>query len=298
MKKLSLVTGASVGVGILSWKSSKTLEKSLQSYEQIGFKDFFDEVKIVFQEISLADKQLACKYKYNYVGSKENLGIQRGHQLICDNITTDYILILENDNLAIETSSIAHKRLLQALKLLENGTIDIMRLRHRWQFGEGFSLDKYLKYYTVENLHEKYCHDSPHCSYMHTIIKPIKRFLRPKKAKRVCGYGIYYEKYPHKLFPKYIKKIDDEVYSVSSAVMNWTNQSVLLRRDLYKKLLEFATKNPSSRAANGFQDLEKPLNSKWWREQNFKIGISDGIFTHNRFDDSWRKSHHAFNKNI
>lgn len=297
-EKLSSIVKCTVGVGILSWKSHETLEKSLQSYEKIGFKDFFDQAKIIFQEFSLEDKKLAEKYGYEYVGTKENLGIQHGHKLIYENITTDYVLVLENDNPVIEDSSTSFHRLLQAVELLENGTIDLMRLRHRWKFGESFSLEKYLQYFDVQNLHEKYCHDSIVEHSLDSFIKPIKRFLRPDKADRLAGYSLYFEKYPEKIFPKFIKKIEDELFSVSSYIMPWTNQSVLLKRRFYGELLEYADKNPSSRTANGFQDLEKPLNSKWWRDQNYQIGIGEGIFTHNRFDDSWRKSHQAFNENI
>lgn len=298
MQKLSNILNCTVGVGILSWKSHKTLEKSLQSYEKIGFKNLFDEVKIIFQEIGLEDEELAKKYGYDYVGTKENLGIQRGHNLIHDNIDTDYILVLENDNPLIEDGSVVFDRLIQSLQLLENGSIDMMRLRHRWKFGEGFSLEKYLNYFEVQELHEKYCSDKIALNSFNKFIKPIKRFLRPQKANRVSGYSLYYEKYPEKVFPKYVKKIDNELFAVDSYIMTWTNQSVLLKRKFYCELLKYADEHPSSRTANGFPDFEKPLNSLWWREQSYKIGVGEGIFTHNRFDDSWRKEHHAYNKTI
>lgn len=295
IEKLSLKLNGTVGVGILSWKSHKTLEKSLQSYEKIGFKNFFDEVKIIFQEISDEDKKLAEKYGYDYVGIEKNVGIQGGHNLICENLDTDYILVLENDNPIVEPLDIVNRRLLTSLKLLENDTIDIMRLRHRWNFGEGFSLEKYLNFFRIQNIHENYNYIEIKNSFIINMFKYIKRILRPEKAKRLAGYSLYCEKYPEIIFPQYIKKLDEELYCVSSTIMTWTNQSVLLKRVLYKKLLDFANEHPSSRAANGFQDLEKPLNSKWWRSQEYKIGVGEGIFSHDRFDDSWRKSHQAYN---
>ena len=294
-QKFSDFFNVTVGVGILSWKSHKTLEKSLQSYEKIGFKDFFDEVKIIFQEISEEDKKLAEKYGYDYVGTEKNLGIQEGHNLICENMKTDYVLVLENDNPVVENKETVYKRLFQALELLENNTIDIMRLRHRWNFGEGFGLKKYLDFFNIKKLHKNYNYIEPKSSLINSFIKYFKRFLRPDKAKRLAGYSLYCEKFPDRLFPKYIHKLDDELYSVSSNIMAWTNQSVLLKRELYEKLLKYANEHPSSRDANGFQDLEKPLNCKWWREHDYKIGVGEGIFSHNRFDDSWKKSHPAFN---
>jgi len=287
-----------IGVGILSWKSHRTLERSLESYEEIGFKEYFDEVKIIFQEITPEDKELAHKYGYDYVGTDTNLGIQHGHKLIHDNLSTDYVLVLENDNPIIVDNDTFKKRLSQSIEHLENGNIDVMRLRHRWNFGEAFSLEKYINYYDVQKIHEKYSSNKINSSMFISLKKSIKRFFRPEKALRIAGYSMYFEKEPQKVFPKYIKKIDDEIFSVDSYILTWTNQSALLKRKFYGELLDYAYSHPSSRTANNFQDLEKPLNCKWWREQNYKIGVCEGIFTHNRFDDSWRKTHHAYNKGI
>ena len=288
----------SIGMGILSWKSHKTLEKSLESYEKIGLKNLFDEVKIIFQEITEDDKKLAQKFGYDYVGTKDNLGIQHGHKLIHDNLSTDYVLVLENDNPVIVDSETLKHRLSKSIEHIENGNIDIMRLRHRWNYGEGFSLEKYTEYYDVQKLHEKYSSEAIISSFFSSFKKTIKRFLRPEKALRIAGYSLYFEKEPEKVFPLYIKKIDDEIFSVSSNILTWTNQSAFLKRKFYGELIDYAYANPSSRTSNNFQDLEKPLNCKWWRNQNYKIGVCEGIFTHNRFDDSWRKTHHAYNKGI
>ncbi|MGB5792451.1 hypothetical protein [Poseidonibacter sp.] len=298
IEKNSSLKDVTIGVGILSWKSHKTLEKSLQSYEKVGFKELFDEVKIIFQEISPEDKALAEKYGYDYVGTDNNLGIQHGHKLIHDNLSTDYVIVLENDNPVIVDTKTLKERVLNSLKHLESGKIDVMRLRHRWNFGEGFSLEKYTEYYEIENLHDKYSSDKIQSSVFSSFTKKLKRIFRPEKALRIAGYSLYFEKEPEKIFPLYIKKIDDEIFSVSSNILTWTNQSAFLKRKFYGELIDYAYSNPSSRTSNSFQDLEKPLNVKWWRDQNYKIGVCEGVFTHNRFDDSWRKSHHAYNKSI
>lgn len=297
-KKLSSGFDGTIGVGILSWRSHETLKKSLQSYEKIGFKNLFDKHKIIFQEMSKKDEYIANEYGYDYVGTRKNKGIQAGHRLIFENLSTDYVLILENDNPIIETFDICYQRLSQAIKYLENGKIDMMRLRHRWNFGEGFSLEKYLKYYTILKPHEKYNYTHNNDSSFSSFIKYFRRLMRPSKAIRISGYSLYVEENPEILFPNFIKKIDEDFFVVSSYIMPWTNQSVLIKRELYGELLKYAYNNPSSRTANGFQDLEKPLNCRWWRNKKFKIGVSEGIFTHNRFDDSWRRSHKAFNKEL
>lgn len=298
IEKVLKKRSVTIGLGILSWKSHKTLEKSLESYEKINLKNIFDEVKIIFQEITEEDKKLAKKYGYNYVGTHNNLGIQYGHKLIHDNLSTDYVVVLENDNPVIVDRETFKQRIENSIVYLENNEIDLMRLRHRWDFGEGFSLDKYTDFYEVKNLHEKYSSNKIISTFFTPVIKLFKRFIRSEKALRIAGYSLYFEKEPQKIFPKYIKKIDEEIFSVDSYILTWTNQSVLLKRKFYGELIDYAYANPSSRTSNNFQDLEKPLNCKWWREQNYKIGVCEGIFTHNRFDDSWRKTHHAYNKGI
>lgn len=296
--KLSDKLGSTVGVGILSWKSHKTLERSLQSYEKVGFKELFDEVKIIFQEISADDIALANKYGYDYVGTEKNLGIQHGHKLIYENLNTDFVLVLENDNPIVENELVIQQILEKSMNFLRQNKIDVMRLRHRWNFGESFSLEKYLNYYNVTKLHPNYIFDELDTNKKDSFSKFFKKIFRKEKALRVAGYGLYFEQNPHEVFPEFVEKVEDEIYIVNSRILTWTNQSVLLKREFYGKLLEYSYKNPSSRTANGFQDLEKPLNSKWWRTRNFKIGICNGLFTHNRFDDSWRKSHQAFNSDI
>ena len=177
IEKISTKTNVTIGVGILSWKSHQTLERSLQSYEKIGFKNLFDEVKIIFQEITTEDKRLAEKYGYDYVGTEKNLGIQNGHKLIHDNLSTEYILVLENDNPIIVNNRTLRERIFKSIEHLENGNIDVMRLRHRWNFGEGFSLEKYTEYYEIEKLHEKYSADEVKSNIFSSAIKAIKRFL-------------------------------------------------------------------------------------------------------------------------
>ena len=293
-QKLSTGKNYTVGVGILSWRAHQTLEKSLQSYAKIGFKEFFDEFKIIFQEVSDQDIALAKKYGIDYIGLPENVGIQEGQRQINENIQTDYVLILENDNPVIEDAETSFMRLSQALDHLEQNNLDIMRLRHRWNFGEAFCIFKYSRYHPIRELHESFCHPKQIINDPLTI-KWLRRTFRPFKKIRICGRAVYFEKNPHKIFPKYIKKLDKELFSVDSKVLFWTNQCVLLNRDVHRKILDYADAHPTKRTTVGFQYLEANMDCSWWKQQHFKIGVGTGIFTHARFDDSWREEHWAFN---
>jgi len=277
-----------VGLGITSWKSYKTLKKTLDSYLNVGLFDFFDKSLIWFQDISEKDVDIAKEYKIDYAGGP-NCGIAEGMRNLSKLLNTDFVLFLENDCAVIEDAGEIKKQLTSALNLLEKRDIDIMRLRHRWEFGEGFSIHKYSRYFPLyekdENfIHEEYINKAPN------FWKAVRRFFRSSKAEKLLGRSVYFEKNPHELFSKYIKKDEEnQMFIIDSAVMNWTNQSVLCKKNFFLNvLMPYVDQYPCKRTSNGFQSPERALNSEWWREQHFKISVGRGLFTHARFDDSWR----------
>ena len=115
-------------------------------------------------------------------------------------------------------------------------------------------------------------------------IRHLARFIQPWKARRLIGMSVYLEKYPEKKHPRYIKKLEEDFYIVDSCAMNWTNQSILTTKKFFLEMLDYSDAHPRRRTVNGMQDIEKPLNCHWWRSQHFKIGMSCGLFTHQRLD--------------
>src|SRR5258708_7652252 len=84
-------------IAILSWGSHKTLENTLQSYKKYDLPIYDPERIIFFQEISGADTKLAKRYHYDYIGTKENVGIAEGYRRLVERATGDLFLFLEND---------------------------------------------------------------------------------------------------------------------------------------------------------------------------------------------------------
>ena len=81
--------------------------------------------------------------------------------------------------------------------------------------------------------------------------------------------------------------------------MNFSEQPLLISKSLYLSLSDWCRAHPRHRRINGAPVMEHALNSRWWRGRHFKVGFCDeGVFTHNRFDDSWRPEHAAFNAAI
>ena len=274
----------SVGVAILSWKSPITVKNTIESYSKVSLFDLFDDSVLCFQEVSQEDIDLAKTSGVRYVGTDSNRGIQGAFRLGYESLDTDYILILENDCSIVESQQVVRQQLEEATQLLEEDIVDLVRLRSRFNPGYGGErvVRMYSRFFNVDKTHKNFqYHDALDNSS--SLIKWMRRTLRPGKARRWSGRSVYVEQNPEKLFPKYISAYKNALI-VDSHILPWTNQPTLVSRKFFGSLLEFADANPRSRTVNGFQDLEKPLNCKWWRDSGFRIGIVDGIFTHNRLD--------------
>ncbi len=294
-----MINNKTISLGILSWKSPKTLEKTLTSYEKQNLFSLFDENIIYFNQISENDKKIAKKFNLQYYGNKENLGFLGGMENLAKSMKCEYLLMLQNDCPIVEDFKEAEKQITEAIQILEDNKINIMRLRHRFKVGEGFNdVENYLKYYPAVKIDKNFIEEEYSIlqkNFKNNFKKNILRILRPFKKKQVIGRSIYIEESPDLLFPKYIKKYKD-IFIVDSAVINFTEQSFLVKKDFLMYLINYIKKHPKKRTLNGFQVPEIILNCFWWRHQHFKIGVGKGLFTHNRFDGSFRKNHIAYDE--
>lgn len=266
-----------IGVGVLSWKAPKTVERTLSGYGT--FPQVFSEFKVFFQECSCEDLAVARRYGVTAVGRPDNIGIQSGMRWVVENLSSEYVLYLENDfNLSVPMET-AVGEIARAHRWLASGRIDIVRLRSRFDPGEPCGdPEKYSSVFVPSDI-------DPRFRQHHRLVKanPLIRFFRPFKARRVASRAAYVERDPAGLFPKVFSR-EPEGLVTTSAYLNWTNNPVLMRRDIFLMIADYADAHPSSRTVGGFQDFEKPLNCLWWRRQKLRIGLPDGIFTHNRID--------------
>jgi|GEM_PF-754964 len=282
-----------VGVGILSWKSYETLQNSLQSYPP-EFLRFFQENMIYFSDLSHKDIEIAEKFGWNHCGG-ENKGIAAGMKNLAQNIHTDYILLLQNDNPLCIKPDLAIKQIEQVVDLLEHGQADLARMRHRWNVGEGFcDVNKYLKYYDTQNISSDYIPD--HHNHPKTTSSPfkklIRRLLKPSNAKRFQGRSIFIEENPDTIYPEAIQRKGD-FFILDSSVLDFTDQCLLISREKWLDhfIPHVEKKKCSIRSCNGFIAPELCINGRWWRKGNYKIIQGEGCFTHKRFDGSFRNNH-------
>lgn len=265
----------SLGLGILSWKGGDTLKISLESYRKENLFSLFDKTIIFLPEQQNYETQIAQEFNLEIYGHSENLGILGGFKALAMSITSDYILLLENDCPLIENFSEAQKQILFAKNLLETHQANVIRLRHREYAGQDWGVvRKYREYYPASN-----------APCLEKILCYLKRRLRPNKANRLKGWSIYApESKNTSLFPDIAHyDFDNDIYYVDSAYLPWTNQSILIKRDFFlNTIIKYAENAPTKRRINAFRNLEIEMNSHFWQQGKFKIAIPKGLFTHQR----------------
>jgi len=277
-----------ISLGMLSYKGPKTVDATLKSYAQAGFLDLFQEAKVFFQSYTEEDKRIADQNGIEHVGRIDNVGIQYGTRWVAENLTSDYILYVEMDNPLIVNAEKARAELEKGLALLKAGQVHALRYRSRFFPGEQFGdVRKYTTVYSPEEVDPRFSPtEEVFISDCSEFSRFLKRTFRPFYARKIIGRSLYVEKNPELRFPKYIQKTDQGIYIVDSAVINWTSQSFLTTRKFLLNLLDWGDAHlPSKKRFNhGFPTLEPQLNRSWWRRQHFKIGVTEGIFTHERID--------------
>lgn len=253
-------------IGILSWRAHSGLEAILSGYSEAGLWQHFDERLIWFQERNDQDEKLALRHNLPFDGTSDNQGILGGFRNLASAMTSDILLLLENDLPLIEGPEEVARQISTATEMLVSGEAQVVRLRHTRQPGQKFdTLAKYQRFHG------------------HGHMAALRRLVRPGKAKRLAGTALYAEITPSEKFPELIVKRPDGGWLISAACLPWTNQSIMVRRDFFlSEIIAHAEAHPSNRRVNGFPDIEKEWNTPRWRNSGWWIGATKGLFTHER----------------
>ena len=267
---MSATLPAPVALAMLSWKSRRTLRKTLLSMQKANLLPLFADAAVYFQEMDEHDKKLAAEFGMRAEGNGKNTGILQGMKAAATMARCDYVLYVENDCRVADdiTPETAQARISEALNHLLRGRVDYCRMEKRAD-DNGF---KHLRYFPSDGSAD-------------TAARKLRRLLRPAKARRMSGGAVFVSDAPEDIFPRVISRLGGKFWSVDSSAMNWSNRPVLYPRDWFlNEVVSYAESHPRTRTVNGFPDMEKELNCKWWREKSFRIGVCEGIFTHDRLD--------------
>ena len=267
----------SLGLGILSWRGYDSLKHSLCTYKKQNFFSLFDECRLFLPEMEQEGERIASEFGLSFSGSKDNLGILGGFESLALSMKSDFVLLLENDLPLIVNFDQARDELHRGLALLESGKVQVVRMRSREFPGQNFaSGDKYLRYYSSR---------TP--SIGERATKGMRRVMRPLKASRMIGGAPYVFAAPELRHPKEIVKDPDTgMLVISAAHIPWTNQSILIQKSFFlEKIIAYAKTASTKRRINGFRNLEIEMNSPYWRNSGWSVGLGAGILTHERKND-------------
>ena len=255
-----------------------------------------------FNEITDGDRALAAEFGVGCTGDARNLGIWNGMDECAKALSGDVILLLQNDCPVVATPEDTARYLEKGVELIRSGKADMIRLRHRFNQGDGISFRRFYGYWPVHEVDSRasryFDPRLPADAGRDTLRRRLMRLLRPLGARRRVIAAIHLEAHPELVYPKWISR-EGDFFLVDSEIVNFSEQPLLISKRLYLSLSDWCREHPRHRRINGAPVMEHALNSPWWRRQHFKIGFCDeGVFTHNRFDDSWRPGHAAFNAAI
>ena len=271
-----------ISLGLLSWRAHETLEKTLSTYGKL--RHLVDEAVIYFNEISASDREIAAKYGFTAAGSSENLGIFGGTYNLVKELKGDTIILVQNDNPVNVAPDVLASRLAAAKRLLDSGKADMVRLRDR--FDPTFSdRSKYLRFYPE---------DGESASFKLLL----RRFFRPFKAMRMKGRAPAALERPD-LRHGDIFSYEDGAFITDSRFTNYSDQPFMAPHSLVSELMEYANSHKEgSRTLNGRYVPEIIINGSYWRKRRIKVAISNGVFAHARYDDSFRTGNAAYNPAI
>jgi len=257
---------AGLGLGMLCWREFDTFEAALETYFERGFFDFFEEVKIYFNGLDDKAAAFADRMGVAYAGTTDNTGIIGGLKGAASSVSTDYVVLLENDLPLIETREVVEFELARALTALKANEVDVFRLRSRKYPGQKFPLNEKYRRYHAEGLGPM-----------------VRRLTRPGKAERLIGGACYEYDIPHERHSEIEPMEDGAWWRVGAPYLPWTNQSIMIERKFFlETIVAYAEAHPTTRGAGGMPNIEIEWNNSDWRRSGYRSGVSRGILTHER----------------
>ena len=268
-----------LSLGMLSWRAHETLRKTLSSYTHLL--PLVDEAVIYFNALTPEDKAIAEEFGFRAEGGPENLGILGGTLGLARCLKGDIVMLVQNDNPVNVQPNVLAARIEDAKRLLSSGAADMVRMRDR--FDPTFSDKmKYLQFWPADGAPD-------------TLSLKFRRLLRPFKAQRMIGRAPAELKDPAAAYPGIFKR-NGFAFITDSRHTNYSDQPFMASRALTLELLEYADAHKEhSRTLNGRPVPEIIINGHYWRKRKVRVAISEGIFTHARYDDSFRQDNAAYN---
>ena len=266
-----------IGLGILCWKSYDCLTAQLDTHKKNGFLELFDEKIVYFQEIDDEGRELANQYGLQAKGRIDNQGIYGGFRGMAESMSSEYVLLLENDHQITKGQESAIKQLNDGLKILKENKAVVV----------GYECVSQTHSRKAKNLYNRFYPDESANIIKKTIGK-IMRTIKAKKAKIMMTRAPYNIMQPENKLAQYKRDKETNFLLISSRHRTWSNRAFLINKNFFiNTILQQVEDSHIQRLINGYKDIQAQLNhSEWWKSQDYTIGIADpGMFTHLRIGD-------------
>lgn len=272
-----------ISLGILSWRAHKTLRKTLETLGVLL--PLVDEAVIFFNEITDEDRAIAKEFGFRAEGNPKNLGIMGGTEALMNVLKGDQVLYVQNDCPVCVAPELVKRRLLEASEAISSGLVHYVQLHDRLSDISAGN-EKLYTFYPPEGQPV-------------TWSQRFNRLFRPCKARRVRGRAIWSYEHPDKVFPGVYKRQGD-LFLTTSRHLTFSEQPYLASAKFISEIFDYCKAHRFDKHTldNGQPTAEIVLNGRWWKSHNYPIAVSEGIFAHARFDDSFRASNGAYNPNL
>lgn len=262
------MTPLPITISILTWKSPKTLQRTLQSLAPI--KDFFAERLVICQESDPEEIAISETYGFTPVKLKENVGIQNGLVECVRRARHEHTLILENDIPWIESPDRAFDFYSDCEHFLKSG-LKLCRL------------DKF-----EEAARKRF---SRFWGGTFPVTRTFLGLIRPFEANSIRAEIVGLKGFRHdSSMNSFLKKHTETFYITNSSAVFYNGHALLVNREFFlSNIIAYAESARPRRSFNQSPELEStlncPRNRRWWRSKKFPIGISaPGYFGHLRYD--------------
>lgn len=248
-----------ITLGILCWKSPQTIENTLTSYKKNGLLDLVKPVLYV-QERTPENDALAERYKIkNVLGGPTNTGIIGAMIEMIQATTTPYFIFAECDFELVNDATTTKKILTEAIRLMKEKDVQLVRLRDKKQPGEPLGSRAFAQ--VPDEALPTYSFDPSF----------------PYKIEVVMFPG---DIQPDKAFPGLFERIDYETpwYKTTSEHAPWSNNIFIAKTDFLKeKLIPLLEANRDMPSTSMEEYLIQHLTG-------YTVAAGNGLFKHNRLD--------------
>jgi hypothetical protein len=259
-----------ITIGILCWRSPRTIRNTLESYKKNGLLELVHPF-IYFQERSSDTDRLAEEYGIkDIIGTKENKGLLQAFIEMVNHVKTKYFIFAECDFELINDNKKVSDILNDCMKLMKENNIKVIRLRDRKNPGK--PLHSRQSFDMSDSELEKQ-------DFTDYIAKPEMVHFFDNPEEKVSDVFTIVDK------PQY----NYRWYMCDYKHYHWSNVIYMAETKFLKDVV-IPIVLESRETQNGKNDellntFEQIMWAKRDRLHGYTVASGEGLFKHNRIDD-------------